>query len=75
MATLERQRFCRESGVGIEGHPFFCATCAEMVARLRGIGVDELACLIDFGLDTASVLAGLERLAALSRRMRALPVP
>ena len=71
-AVLEyaRARYLRHGGlVGTE------ETCAEMVARLRGIGVDELACLIDFGLDTASVLAGLERLAALSRRMRALPVP
>jgi hypothetical protein len=34
---------------------------------MRGIGVDELACLIDFGLDAESVMAGLERLEALKR--------
>ncbi len=36
-----------------------------IVERLAGIGVDEVACLIDFGVDEARVLAGLEDLAAL----------
>lgn len=36
-----------------------------MVERLRGIGVDDIACLIDFGIPDAQVLTGLESLAAL----------
>ncbi|MCS7476757.1 LLM class flavin-dependent oxidoreductase [Umezawaea endophytica] len=32
------------------------------VERARDIGVDEIACLIDFGVDTKRVLAGLARL-------------
>jgi natural product biosynthesis luciferase-like monooxygenase protein/FkbM family methyltransferase len=36
-------------------------TCQRMIARLKAIGVDEVACLIDFGVDTASVLSGLRR--------------
>jgi natural product biosynthesis luciferase-like monooxygenase protein len=36
-----------------------------IVARLRDLGVDEIACLIDFGVDTKAVLAGLEHLDAL----------
>jgi natural product biosynthesis luciferase-like monooxygenase protein len=34
----------------------------KVVARLRDLGVDEVACLIDFGLPTGDVLAGLEYL-------------
>ena len=40
----------------------------EFVAALAGIGVDEVACLIDFGVPAAEVLAGLEPLS----RLRAL---
>lgn len=39
-----------------------------MVERFADIGVDEIACLIDFGLPTRSVLAGLEHL----NRLRAM---
>ncbi|MEV7279381.1 MupA/Atu3671 family FMN-dependent luciferase-like monooxygenase [Streptomyces sp. NPDC093111] len=35
------------------------------VERLRGIGVDEIACLIDFGIETKTVLDGLRHLNAL----------
>lgn len=42
--------------------------CARLVARLRNIGVDEIACLIDFGLDVASVMEGLSRLDGLRQR-------
>ncbi len=43
-------------------------TCAAIVDRLKGIGVDELACLIDFGVDSARVLQHLKQL----NRVRAL---
>ncbi|MER5641439.1 MupA/Atu3671 family FMN-dependent luciferase-like monooxygenase [Kitasatospora sp. NPDC002227] len=36
-----------------------------MVERLREIGVDEIACLIDFGLPAERVLAGLDHLGRL----------
>ena len=38
------------------------ATCEHMLTRLAGLGVDEVACLIDFGIDAREVAAGLERL-------------
>ncbi len=37
----------------------------EMVDRLEAIGVDEIACLVDFGVPSEDVMAGLDRLAAL----------
>jgi natural product biosynthesis luciferase-like monooxygenase protein len=42
-------------------------TGTRMLRRLAAIGVDEVACLIDFGLDDETVLAGLERLDALRK--------
>jgi len=42
--------------------------CAEMAERLRQIGVDEIACLIDFGVDFESVMASLQDLKALKER-------
>jgi natural product biosynthesis luciferase-like monooxygenase protein len=33
--------------------------CLQMVERLRAIGVDEIACLIDFGIDSQTVLDNL----------------
>ena len=43
------------------------ATCAPMIARLKAAGIDEVACLIDFGIDTATVLAHLPQLDAVRR--------
>jgi natural product biosynthesis luciferase-like monooxygenase protein len=37
-------------------------TCAAIVDRLKGIGVDDVACLIDFGVDTDTVLRHLPHL-------------
>jgi len=37
-------------------------TCLKMVARLKEIGVDEIACLIDFGVDVDSVMTALHSL-------------
>jgi natural product biosynthesis luciferase-like monooxygenase protein len=36
--------------------------CVRLVEKLSELGVDELACLIDFGVDTDSVLASLNHL-------------
>jgi natural product biosynthesis luciferase-like monooxygenase protein len=41
------------------------ASCLPMVRRLADFGVDEVACLIDFGVSTDEVLAGLVHLARL----------
>jgi natural product biosynthesis luciferase-like monooxygenase protein/amino acid adenylation domain-containing protein len=38
------------------------SSCAQMVGRLKGIGVNEIACLVDFGIAEAEVLEGLEHL-------------
>jgi hypothetical protein len=42
-----------------------------MVSKLRAVGVDEIACLIDFGLDHESVLGGLQVLNELRARCEA----
>ncbi len=44
---------------GLFGTP---ESCAQMIDTLKGIGVDELACLIDFGVDEDTVLRNLESL-------------
>jgi len=41
---------------GLFGTP---ETCATMVDRCKGAGVDEIACLLDFGVDTDRVLESL----------------
>jgi natural product biosynthesis luciferase-like monooxygenase protein len=41
---------------GLFGTP---ATCARMAQRCRRAGVDEIACLLDFGVPTGEVLASL----------------
>jgi natural product biosynthesis luciferase-like monooxygenase protein/amino acid adenylation domain-containing protein len=43
-------------------------SCAAVVDRLKAIGVDEIACLIDFGVAPASVLNSLPVLADLKNR-------
>ena len=39
--------------------------CATLVDKVKGIGVDEIACMIDFGVDSDEVLASLPALKAL----------
>jgi natural product biosynthesis luciferase-like monooxygenase protein len=48
---------------GLLGTP---VTARRAVERLRRIGVDEIACLIDFGLPADTVLLGLKRIAELA---------
>ncbi len=57
------ERYVRSAG--LFGTP---DTCATTVAELADLGVDEIACLIDFGLPTDDVLAGLTHLDELRRR-------
>ncbi len=42
--------------------------CARMVDRLRAIGVDEAACLVDFGAEPEGILDALPHLARLQER-------
>jgi len=48
-------------------------TCLRMLTRVRDAGVDEVACLIDFGVPAADVLGMLPRLAAV--RLAEAPAP
>ena len=43
-------------------------TCLQMVDQLKQIGVDEVACLIDFGVDFESVMSSLPYLDLLRQR-------
>jgi acyl carrier protein len=63
--ALARQAFDRFFDTsGLLGTP---ETCLGTVERLSGIGVDEIGCLIDFGVAEDEVLAALEPLARLRR--------
>lgn len=42
--------------------------CARTIDHLRSLGVDEIACLIDFGVETRKILDALPALAALQER-------
>lgn len=46
-------------------------SCLELVHRLTEVGVDEIACLIDFGVDVETALNGLPHLVALKDQCRA----
>jgi natural product biosynthesis luciferase-like monooxygenase protein len=60
MATFAFERYYRTSSlIGTPG------SCMKMVERLKAIGVDEVACLIDFGVDVDSVLESLDHLVVL----------
>ncbi len=45
--------------------------CLEIVDRLKGIGVDEIACLLDFGVDAQTVIDQLPLLDEVRRRASA----
>lgn len=45
-------------------------SCARMIQSLQAMDVDEVACLLDFGLDTATVLDGLAYLKQLKDSIR-----
>jgi natural product biosynthesis luciferase-like monooxygenase protein len=52
---------------GLFGTP---ANCLRIVERLKAIGVGEVACLIDFGIDFTSVMNGLRQLNLVRERSR-----
>jgi natural product biosynthesis luciferase-like monooxygenase protein len=49
-------------------------TCQLMVKQLQAIGVDEIACLIDFGIDEDSVMASLYSLKKLKEQSELITV-
>ncbi|MBS0237569.1 MAG: LLM class flavin-dependent oxidoreductase [Proteobacteria bacterium] len=49
---------------GLFGTP---ASCVDKIEKLKAYGVDEIACLIDFGISTEEVLANLPHLDELRR--------
>ena len=57
---------------GLFGTPLMCL---RMVESLRALGVDEIACLIDFGIDADAVLASLRHLDEVRRRSNGEPKP
>ncbi|MBX3464294.1 MAG: LLM class flavin-dependent oxidoreductase [Planctomycetes bacterium] len=57
------ERYYRQSG--LFGTP---ESCVQIVDRLRGMQVDEIACLVDFGVPTDVVMAHLPHLLELKRR-------
>ncbi len=56
---------------GLFGTP---ETCAKMVERVRAAGIDEIACLIDYGVPTERVLASLDGLDEVRRRANPVSV-
>jgi len=50
---------------GLFGTP---ASCRQLIAKVAGVGVDEIACLVEFGIDSELVLEGLRYLTQLLRR-------
>jgi natural product biosynthesis luciferase-like monooxygenase protein len=60
MATLVEYSFNRYFDLcGLLGTP---ATCRRTLDKLASLGVDEVACLVDFGVETDAALASLELL-------------
>jgi len=43
-------------------------TCCQLLEQLEKIGVDEVACLVDFGISPDEILSNLPRLAAVNRQ-------
>ena len=48
--------------------------CAAMIETVTTVGVDEVACLVDFGLDLQTTLKSLDRLIELRRQFRSKTV-
>jgi phthiocerol/phenolphthiocerol synthesis type-I polyketide synthase D len=48
-------------------------SCADLVARLAGVGVQEIACLLDFGPAPQAILGGLPFLCRLKDQFQTIP--
>jgi natural product biosynthesis luciferase-like monooxygenase protein len=69
MLDVAFERYFETSG--LFGTP---STCARMIERCRSAGVDEIACLLDFGVPTGRVLASLGNLNDVREHAKASPV-
>jgi len=70
VAALAYEHFFRENTLlGTQ------AKCARVVDAVSSCGANEIACLIDFGLDADDVLAALPRLAELAAHYAAQEAP
>lgn len=47
--------------------------CVERVAEVEAIGVDEVACLIDYGVERSAMIASFERIGEVFRATRVAP--
>jgi natural product biosynthesis luciferase-like monooxygenase protein len=76
---MEGEKFSQEDMEALLGHAFeryYQSSglmgdeegCKRTLERLGETGVDEVACLIDFGVETGEVLEGLKRLVGLKKR-------
>ncbi|HSF43041.1 MAG TPA: MupA/Atu3671 family FMN-dependent luciferase-like monooxygenase, partial [Thermoanaerobaculia bacterium] len=75
MERLQAFAFERSYGNGLFGTP---RSCLEMIRNLEEIGVNEVACLVDFGVPAEDVLASLhhlDRLRELARKPAPPPPP
>ncbi|HKH48745.1 MAG TPA: amino acid adenylation domain-containing protein, partial [Thermoanaerobaculia bacterium] len=66
-ALLDRAFDRYFEAAGLFGTP---ETCRRTLERFQALGVDEVACLIDFGVETERVLAALPNLVELRERCR-----
>jgi alkanesulfonate monooxygenase SsuD/methylene tetrahydromethanopterin reductase-like flavin-dependent oxidoreductase (luciferase family) len=57
IAELAFERYFRHGG--IFGAP---AKCRDRLEGLRASGIDEVGCLVDFGVSAPAILASLERI-------------
>lgn len=69
MLDVAFERYFETSG--LFGTP---SACARMIERCKRAGVDEIACLLDFGVPTERVLASLGNLNELRQRANANPI-
>ncbi|CAN5785206.1 hypothetical protein BH20GEM1_BH20GEM1_01360 [soil metagenome] len=67
--TDEDQRLIRDRAVQrlleAQGLVGTIETCRGRLAEVRALGVDEVACLVDFGVPPAATMKSLERLASI----------
>jgi acyl carrier protein len=64
------ERYFEDSG--LFGTP---QSCLAMIDRIKAVGVDDVACLIDFGIASETVLAHLPHLASLRERATPAATP
>jgi natural product biosynthesis luciferase-like monooxygenase protein len=63
LLTFAAERYM--SGSGLFGTP---ETCSAMIESVRDIGADEIACLVDFGVDLASTMQSIRYIEELHHR-------